>query len=175
MAQGLLDGDVLELGARAAAERAAGGREHEPLDRARAPRLFGADQLVERRVLGVDRDQPCAALSRRVEHQRAARDEALLVRERNVDARLERCERRAEACDADARVQDVAEELRRMERDADAMDTDDLELISQFSDPRVGEMLSRWDMIESPPDILVANYSMLNVMLMRAREAELFR
>jgi DEAD/DEAH box helicase domain-containing protein len=74
----------------------------------------------------------------------------------------------------DERAQDVAEELRRMERDADAMGTDDLELLSQFSDPRVGEMLSRWDMIGSPPDILVTNYSMLNVMLMREREDPIF-
>ena len=30
-----------------------------------------------------------------------------------------------------------------------------------------GEMLTRWDMVDAPPDILVTNYSMLNVMLMR--------
>ena len=36
------------------------------------------------------------------------------------------------------------------------------------------EMLTRWDMIESPPDILVTNYSMLNVILMREREDRMF-
>ncbi len=46
--------------------------------------------------------------------------------------------------------------------------------ISQFSDPRVGELLTRWDMIAAPPDILVTNYSMLNVMLMREREDPIF-
>lgn len=36
------------------------------------------------------------------------------------------------------------------------------------------EMRSRWDMIEHPPDVLVTNYSMLNIMLMREREHRLF-
>lgn len=36
------------------------------------------------------------------------------------------------------------------------------------------EMWSRWDMQDCPPDILITNYSMLNVMLMRAIEAPIF-
>ena len=36
------------------------------------------------------------------------------------------------------------------------------------------EMWSRWDMQDSPPDILITNYSMLNIMLMRAVEASIF-
>lgn len=42
--------------------------------------------------------------------------------------------------------------------------------------PRVdgGEMWSRWDMQESPPDILITNYSMLNIMLMRSVETSVF-
>ncbi len=48
------------------------------------------------------------------------------------------------------------------------------ELLAQFSDPRLGEMLTRWDMIADPPDILITNYSMLNVMLMREFEDPLF-
>jgi DEAD/DEAH box helicase domain-containing protein len=75
---------------------------------------------------------------------------------------------------SERRVQKVAEELLRMERDRDRMETDDLELTSQFPDPRTGELLTRWDMVTGPPDILVTNYSMLNVMLMRDREATLF-
>lgn len=35
-------------------------------------------------------------------------------------------------------------------------------------------MWSRWDMQESPPDILITNYSMLNIMLMRSLEASVF-
>ena len=41
------------------------------------------------------------------------------------------------------------------------------DLTAQMSDPRVAEMVTRWDMVAAPPDILVTNYSMLNVMLMR--------
>jgi ATP-dependent helicase YprA (DUF1998 family) len=37
-----------------------------------------------------------------------------------------------------------------------------------------GEMWSRWDMQESPPDILITNYSMLNIMLMRSLEGPVF-
>src|ERR1044071_8412710 len=37
-----------------------------------------------------------------------------------------------------------------------------------------GEMWSRWDMQESPPDILITNYSMLNIMLMRSLETNIF-
>jgi DEAD/DEAH box helicase domain-containing protein len=37
-----------------------------------------------------------------------------------------------------------------------------------------GEMWSRWDMQEAPPDILITNYSMLNIMLMRDVEAPVF-
>ena len=37
-----------------------------------------------------------------------------------------------------------------------------------------GEMWSRWDMQEAPPDILITNYSMLNIMLMRDIEAPVF-
>lgn len=36
------------------------------------------------------------------------------------------------------------------------------------------EMPSRWDMIKAPPDIMITNYSMLNVMLQRSREEEIF-
>lgn len=37
-----------------------------------------------------------------------------------------------------------------------------------------GEMWSRWDMQEHPPDILITNYTMLNIMLMRQIEASIF-
>jgi ATP-dependent helicase YprA (DUF1998 family) len=46
----------------------------------------------------------------------------------------------------------------------------------QYYFPRFdgGEMRSRWDMQDSPPDILITNYSMLNIMMMRAIENEIF-
>lgn len=37
-----------------------------------------------------------------------------------------------------------------------------------------GEMWSRWDMQETPPDILITNYSMLNIMLNRQVEESIF-
>ena len=37
-----------------------------------------------------------------------------------------------------------------------------------------GEMWSRWDMQDTPPDILITNYSMLNIMLMRDIEEIIF-
>lgn len=40
--------------------------------------------------------------------------------------------------------------------------------------PVGSEMRSRWDMQAAPPDILITNYSMLNVALMRSDEAEMF-
>lgn len=36
------------------------------------------------------------------------------------------------------------------------------------------EMRSRWDMADAPPDVLVTNYSMLNVMLLRERDRQYF-
>lgn len=38
---------------------------------------------------------------------------------------------------------------------------------------KTSEMYSRWDMQKYPPDILITNYSMLNIMLMRNIEAEM--
>lgn len=48
------------------------------------------------------------------------------------------------------------------------------DVLAQFPDPGQGEMVSRWDMISAPPDILVTNYSMVNVMLMRDIEDAMF-
>ncbi len=74
-------------------------------------------------------------------------------------------------------VADVADELRTVENtfreleDGDHLDAADL---AQFQDPRRVEMATRWDMVAQPPDIMVTNYSMLNVMMMRSRENALF-
>src|SRR5205823_5387369 len=53
-------------------------------------------------------------------------------------------------------VRRVAQELRSMEMEYDGL-PDRQEIKAQFSDPRSGEMLTRWDMICAPPDILVTN------------------
>ena len=43
-----------------------------------------------------------------------------------------------------------------------------------FPNVNGGEMWSRWDMQQTPPDILITNYHMLNIMLMRQIEAGVF-
>jgi DEAD/DEAH box helicase domain-containing protein len=75
-----------------------------------------------------------------------------------------------------ARVREVAEEFRSMVAEFDRLVSSGVgaDLLAQFSDPRQAEMLSRWDMIAAPPDLLVTNFSMLNAMLMRDLEEPLF-
>jgi len=48
------------------------------------------------------------------------------------------------------------------------------DLFNYFSRLDGGEMWSRWDMQEAPPDILITNYSMLNIMMMRSIEDNIF-
>jgi DEAD/DEAH box helicase domain-containing protein len=71
----------------------------------------------------------------------------------------------------------VANELKDMSREVhefrSANSSDDA--IDQLSDPMGSEMLTRWDMMHSAPDILVTNYSMLNAMLMREQEESIFK
>lgn len=76
----------------------------------------------------------------------------------------------------DDKVLEVSDEVAKVVRDYDELaqagtSQDDL---AQFSDPRAHEMLTRWDMIAAPPDVLVTNYSMLNAMLMREVEQPMF-
>ncbi|UOQ75311.1 DEAD/DEAH box helicase [Hymenobacter cellulosilyticus] len=49
------------------------------------------------------------------------------------------------------------------------------ELRSFFPRPGGSEMLTRFDMQDSPPDILITNYSMLSIMLMRDHDEAIFR
>ena len=91
-----------QLGRRAPAERAAAGRHDQRLDRVG---LLARQQLLQRRVLGIDRQQLRAAARERLPHERAARDEALLVGERDVDAGLERGQRGVETRRADDGVE----------------------------------------------------------------------
>ncbi len=72
-----------------------------------------------------------------------------------------------------SRVDELRELMREASRRSDRIG-DDPE--RRFYLPRVdgAEMRSRWDMQSHPPDILISNHSMLNVMLMRARERTIF-
>jgi DEAD/DEAH box helicase domain-containing protein len=42
-----------------------------------------------------------------------------------------------------------------------------------FAVPQAGEMTTRWDMLETAPDVLISNTSMLNIMLLRENEESL--
>ena len=100
--EGVLDGDAGQLGARPAPERAARRRDGEPHDGARP---LARDQLVQRGVLGVHRDQPGAGRLAESRDQLAADHERLLVGQRDVDALAEGDDRRAQAGRADDRVE----------------------------------------------------------------------
>ena len=66
----------------------------------------------------------------------------------------------------------LRKELRSIHQDALAVARSGAERFFQSMDG--SEMWSRWDMQDSPPDILITNYSMLNIMLMRVIEAPIF-
>ena len=76
--------------------------------------------------------------------------------------------------DSTQAVGDVAAELSRMEAEHDKLIDANPALDDHLQDPRSGELLTRWDMIATPPDVLVTNYSMLNIMLMRQLESPIF-
>jgi DEAD/DEAH box helicase domain-containing protein len=70
---------------------------------------------------------------------------------------------------------DAARDMRELSRlNARLAELNDLDLKAQFQDAHAGELITRWDMIATPPDVLVTNYSMLNVMLMRDVEEPIF-
>ncbi len=66
----------------------------------------------------------------------------------------------------------LRDELTNLHRDAQAVAGTKAERFFQSMDG--AEMWSRWDMQDTPPDILITNYQMLNIMLMRAIEAPIF-
>ncbi|WP_432471795.1 DEAD/DEAH box helicase [Amphritea sp. HPY] len=72
------------------------------------------------------------------------------------------------------KIKEVAREVKEIEREMERLRGTDPETRAQFSDPYCGEMMTRWDMIDCPPDIMITNVSMLNVMLMRENEDEIF-
>ena len=109
--------DLVELGRRAAAEGAAAGRHDQRLDRVGAPRPRAAGAAPSARSRPGSSCAPPRA--ERLAHERAARDEALLVGERDVDAGLERRQRRVQPGRADDGVEhDVRAALGGQLRDA---------------------------------------------------------
>lgn len=72
------------------------------------------------------------------------------------------------------RIREASQDLRKISQEAEELRHRSEEIRGQFPDPMCGEMLTRWDMIDAPPDIMITNVSMLNVMLMREHEAPIF-
>ncbi|WP_135503049.1 DEAD/DEAH box helicase [Roseovarius aestuariivivens] len=82
------------------------------------------------------------------------------------------------------KINEAGREIRKIAQEADALrqsllaagkePAEVLDACSQFQDPYCGEMLSRWDMVAAPPDILITNTSMLNIMLLRDVESPIF-
>ncbi|MCV7436529.1 DEAD/DEAH box helicase [Mycobacterium seoulense] len=77
-----------------------------------------------------------------------------------------------------AAAAEIAAELRSYQRQFNELQKSrdagrDIDL-SQFPDPKSGEMMTRWDMVDRAPDIMVTNYSMLNTMMMRHFEQSIF-
>ena len=107
-----------------AAERASGGRQDEAGDGCRVAAL---EALMECRMLAVDGEQQPSAPASGGDRELACGDKALLVRERERHAVLERPERRANAREADDRVEDDVrrrplEELDRVTADLHVLD-----------------------------------------------------
>src|SRR6266508_3870869 len=94
---------VVELVTRPASEGASGGGEHERMHLVDTPAL---EALERGRVLAVDRNQPSAAPPPGLERELAGGDQALLVREREIDAVLQRPERRRQPGEADDGIED---------------------------------------------------------------------
>lgn len=73
------------------------------------------------------------------------------------------------------KVDELREHLKQTDKQWDAIrDTGDADLRYFFPNPDGGELWSRWDAQATPPDVLITNYSMLNIMLMRGIENGIF-
>ncbi|HEU6445186.1 MAG TPA: DEAD/DEAH box helicase [Gaiellaceae bacterium] len=78
-----------------------------------------------------------------------------------------------------ARIERLAGELQRADGAAQiaaayAEETGDTDVQTFFPRLDGAEMRSRWDMQDAPPDILISNYSMLSIMLMREADHAVF-
>lgn len=75
-------------------------------------------------------------------------------------------------------VSRVIQELREMAEEYESLvsaGTVEESDLSLFTDPTIHEMVTRWDMVQDPPDVMVSNFAMINAILMRDFEAPLFR
>ncbi len=73
------------------------------------------------------------------------------------------------------RLREIAQESAAIANQFGHLPAEEREPLYYFPTMDGGEMWSRWDMQETPPDVLITNYCMLNIMLMRALEDPIFR
>ena len=71
-------------------------------------------------------------------------------------------------------LRDMARDMKSLLQAIDNGTVEDAEIRWEFPDPQSSELLTRWDMQSHPPDILITNTVMLNVMLMRDLEDPMF-
>ena len=92
--------------------------------------------------------------------------------------KLRRADRASEAADQHAQsLRDEARACRERGQDAEAKALEQMATEVTYFFPHLtgSEMRSRWDMQQSPPDVLITNYSMLSIMLMRDADSPIFR
>ncbi len=76
---------------------------------------------------------------------------------------------------SDSKRKEWSKEKKRLERQAASVaNSSDLRFQFPSLDAEGAELWDRWSMQETPPDILITNYSMLNIMLMRSIESGIF-
>ena len=72
-------------------------------------------------------------------------------------------------------IRRLRNQLEKVQKQAEkAKETEETRYFFPSTDSDASEMWSRWDMQDHPPDILITNYSMLNVMLTRDLEQPIF-
>lgn len=77
-----------------------------------------------------------------------------------------------------SRVAAISNEIQNLEREFGSLQdsgTVSENNLALFTDPTRNEMVTRWDMVQDPPDILVSNFSMINAMIMREFETPMFQ
>ncbi|GAA2961047.1 DEAD/DEAH box helicase [Glutamicibacter bergerei] len=67
-------------------------------------------------------------------------------------------------------IQELEQEFSSLQSSLDVKESD----LALFTDPSRNEMVTRWDMVQDPPDVLVSNFSMINAILMRDFESPIF-
>ena len=72
-------------------------------------------------------------------------------------------------------IRRLQNQLEKLQKQAEkAKENEETRYFFPSTDPDASEMWSRWDMQDHPPDILITNYSMLNIMLTRDLEQPIF-